>query len=239
MKKLIILFIAVTNLILVGCETLSKRIPTVISETNGLTIEEIVIGLKEALYIGAKNSVLSASAANGFYGNPQIYVPFPPEAIKVKHTLEQAGFSHLITDFEKSLNRAAEEASGKALPIFMDAITGLTITDAIGILRGPDNAATMYLKLKTETDLKKEFIPIVKIAIQTTDVTSYWNPIALAYNRIARFTGGSQVNPNLEEYITQKSLDGLFLLMEKEEKEIRQNPASRVTDILRKVFYTK
>jgi hypothetical protein len=239
MKKLIILSIAVTSLLLGGCAELNTLIPAVTTKTSGLTTDEVIRGLKEALIIGATNSVSSASTAGGFYGNPLIFIPFPPEAIKVKNTLEQTGFSNLIKDFERSLNNAAEEASKKALPIFKNAIINMTITDAVGILQGSNNAATMYLKSKTEVDLKTEFIPIVKVAMQKVKVTSYWNPIATAYNTTAILTGGSKVNPNLEAYITQKSLDGLFLLIAQEEQKIRQNPTARITDILKKVFGAK
>jgi hypothetical protein len=239
MKKLIILSIAVTSFLLSGCAELSTMIPTATPKTGSLTTDEIIRGLKEALTIGAAKSVSSASAKNGFYGNPLIFIPFPPEAIKVKNALEKAGFSNLITDFEKSLNSAAEEGSKKALPIFKDAIISMTITDAMGILQGSNNAATMYLKSKTEDNLRTEFVPIVKVAIQKTEVASHWNPIASAYNKIAILTGGSQVNPNLEEYITQKSLDGLFILIAQEEQNIRQNPEARITEILKKVFDTK
>ena len=239
MKKLIILSIAVTSLVLGGCAELIALIPATGSKTGGLTTGEIVQGLKEALNVGASNSAFSASKTDGFYRNPQIFIPVPPEAVKVKSALEQAGLSSLIRDFELSLNRAAEEAAKKALPVFKKAITGMTITDALGILRGSNNAATMYLKSRTEADLRSEFMPVVKSALQTVEVARYWNPVASAYNKIAKLTGGSPVNPNLEEYITQKGLDGLFLLIAQEEQKIRQNPAARVTDILRKVFGSK
>jgi hypothetical protein len=239
MKKLIILSIAVTCLMLGGCAELITLIQTATPKTGSLTTDEVIMGLKEALNVGAVNSVSSASAKNGFYGNPLIFIPFPPEAIKVKNTLEKAGLSNLITDFEKSLNSAAEEGSKKALPIFKNAITTMTITDAMGILQGSNNAATMYLKSKTEADLKTEFVPIVKVAVQKAEVTKHWNPIATSYNTIVKLSGGTQVNPNLEEYITQKALDGLFLLIAQEEQDIRQNPEARVTDILKRVFNTR
>ncbi|MHB9029051.1 MAG: DUF4197 domain-containing protein [Candidatus Latescibacterota bacterium] len=211
-------------------------IPPATSKTGGLTADEIVRGLKEALLIGAANSASSASIMDGFYGNPQIFIPFPPEAIKIKNTLEQAGFSNIVRDFEKSLNRAAEEASKKSLPIFKNAIVNMTITDALEILHGSNNAATMYLKTRTEADLMREFLPVVASAVQTVEVTRYWNPVAKAYNTATVLAGGSQVNPNLEDYITRKSLDGLFLLIAQEEQKIRQNPAARVSDILKRVF---
>jgi len=235
-ETFIILFIAITVLIFVGCAELNEFMPAVTPQSGDLTRYEIIKGLKEALTVGAENSVSSASVVNGFYKNPEIFIPFPPEAVKVKNTLEQAGFSDLIRDFEKSINRAAEEASKKAFPIFKDAITSMTIKDAVGILKGADNAATVYLRSNTEEDLKAEFMPVVKNAVDKVEVTSYWNPIATAYNRIIILTGGSQVNPNLEEYITQKALDGLFLMIAEEEKKIRKDPAARVTYLLKRVF---
>lgn len=238
MKKLIFLSLAVTSFILGSCAELKALFPGT-GSTGGLSTEEVIRGLKEALSVGASNSVSVASKTDGFYRNPQIFIPFPPEAIKVKNALEQAGFSNLIKNFEMSLNRAAEEATKRALPIFKNAIISMTITDAMGILRGSNNAATMYLKSKTEADLRSEFTPVVKAAIQKVEVTRYWNPIASTYNKVAALTGGPLVNPNLEEYITQKSLDGLFFLIAQEEKKIRENPAARVTEILRKVFGAK
>jgi hypothetical protein len=135
-----------------------------------------------------------------------------------------------------SLNRAAEDASKRAFPIFKSAITTMTITDAIGILKGGDNAATNYLRSKTTSKLKAEFQPVVKQSISTVKVTSYWNPIVTNYNRLTLLTGGGQVNPNLEEYITDRAIEGLFILVAEEEALIRKDPAARVTDILKKVF---
>jgi hypothetical protein len=111
-----------------------------------------------------------------------------------------------------------------------------TITDAMGILQGGDNAATSYLRGKTYSQLKNEFSPIVKQSIDRVKVTSYWNPIATNYNRLTLLTGGEQVNPNLENYITEKAIDGLFKLVAEEEAKIRKDPAARVTEILKKVF---
>jgi len=209
--------------------------PTTSSE-GGLTTAEVVKGLKEALTVGSKNSANSASKTDGFYKNALIFIPFPPEAIKVKNTLESAGLSNLTNDFVLSLNRAAEDASKKAFPIFSEAITSMTINDAMGILKGADDAATTYLKNKTSAKLKAEFKPIIKQSIDKVKVTSYWNPIATNYNRLTALTGGEQVNPNLEEYITDRAMEGLFKLIAREEALIRKDPAARVTDILKKVF---
>ncbi|MDD2196654.1 MAG: DUF4197 domain-containing protein [Bacteroidales bacterium] len=205
-------------------------------QTQGLTSAEVIKGLKEALTVGAGNSVSFASKTDGFYKNPLLFVAFPPEAIKVKNTLESAGLNKPVDNFILSLNRAAEDASKRALPILKDAILGMTITDAMGILKGNETAATDYLKRKTTNHLKAEFTPVVRQSINKVDVTSYWNPIVTNYNRLTLLTGAEQVNPNLEEYITEKTIEGLFTLIAKEEVLIRKDPAARVTDILRKVF---
>ncbi len=224
-------------LVLAGCGQFN--FPTDISlpqQQGGLTTAEVVQGLKEALTVGAQNSASNASKTDGFYRNAQLFIPFPPEAIKVKNTLEQAGLNKPIDDFVLSLNRAAEDASKKAFPIFKSAITSMTITDAMGILKGGDNAATNYLRSKTYSQLKAEFSPVVKQSISNVKVTSYWNPVVTNYNRLTMLTGGEKVNPNLEEYITEKAIDGLFKLVAQEEALIRKDPAARVTDILKKVF---
>ena len=205
-------------------------------QNPGLSNAEVIQGLKEALTVGATNSVSFASKTDGFFKNPQLFIPFPPEAIKVKNTLEAAGLNKPVNDFVLSLNRAAEDASNRALPIFKDAIVSMSITDAMGILKGSETAATDYLRQKTTSQLKAEFSPIVRQSISKVNVTSYWNPIATNYNRLTLLTGGEQVNPNLEEYITEKTIDGLFVLIANEEAKIRKDPAARVTEILRKVF---
>ncbi|MDD2550480.1 MAG: DUF4197 domain-containing protein, partial [Bacteroidales bacterium] len=173
---------------------------------------------------------------DGFFKNPQLFVPFPQEAIKVKNTLEAAGLNQPVNNFVLSLNIAAEDASKRALPIFKKAIIGMSFTDAMGVLKGNETAATDYLRAKTTNQLKAEFTPVVRQSISKVKVTSYWNPIVTNYNRLTLLTGAEQVNPNLEEYITERTIDGLFTLIAKEEALIRKDPAARVSDILRKVF---
>lgn len=222
-----------------GCAQLQQILSQVVSqepETPTLTLEEVVNGLKEALTVGADNSVNVASKTDGFFKNPELFIPFPPEAIKVKEVLEKAGLKKPVNDFVLSLNRAAEDASKRAFPIFKKAIIEMTFTDAMGILKGNETAATDYLKAKTTQQLIEEFAPIARQSIEKVQVTSYWNPIVTNYNRITFITGGEEVNPNLEEYITEKTIDGLFLLVAEEEALIRKDPVARITDLLKKVF---
>jgi hypothetical protein len=202
--------------------------------SGGLSNDEVVRGLKQALEIGAKNAAGSASKLNGFYKNPLIFIPFPAEAKKVKDIVETIGMKKQVDDFVMTLNRAAEEAAKQAAPIFLNAITAITIADGFKILKGADNAATQYLQGRTLAPLKSKFKPVVKNAIDKVQVTRYWNPIVTAYNGMPM--AGQKVNPDLEAYVTDRALTGLFKLIAKEEKNIRKNPAARVTDLLRRVF---
>jgi hypothetical protein len=200
---------------------------------NKLTNEEVIQGLREALNVGTNNSTGSASKVDGFFGNPLIKIPFPPEAIKVKEKVEQLGMKDQVDKFVLTLNRGAEEASKSAAPIFLDAIKGMSIGDGFAILKGADNAATTYLKDKTSGQLYTKFLPVVKNALNTVKVTQYWNPVISTYNKIP---GVQQQNPNLDDYTTNRAIGGLFSLIQGEEKKIRDNPAARVSDILKKVF---
>lgn len=200
---------------------------------KGLSNDKILEGLKEALSLGSKNAGESASKLNGFYKNPLIKIPFPKEAKEVEKLAKQFGMSKQADKFVESLNRAAEDAAKKAAPIFIDAITHMTINDGLNILQGGDNAATGYLKTNTQTKLKTEFAPIVKQSLTKTHVTKYWNDVAKVYNKVPY---AKKVNPKLDEYVTQKAIDGLFALVAQEEAKIRKDPAAQVTNILEEVF---
>ncbi|MFO7811153.1 MAG: DUF4197 domain-containing protein [Candidatus Delongbacteria bacterium] len=240
MKKFSMVIILPALVLLTGCAEVLNQLAqsTAKGQAPGLSTEEIIRGLKEALVVGATNTVFETSKTGGFYKNPLIVIPFPPEAIKVKETVKSLGMDGLVKDFEESLNRAAEEASKKALPILKNAVMNMTINDAMGILKGADNAATEYLKRKTSAALTTEFTPVVKNAVETVEVTKYWNPIATAYNKTTWLTGEKTVNPDLDKYITQKTLEGMFKLIAIEEKKIREDPVARVNDILKRVFGT-
>lgn len=199
-----------------------------------LTSTEIVNGLKAALQQGTNKSTASASQANGFLNNPLIRIPFPPSVQKVKDAVMKVPDGPgWINDFEETMNHAAEEASKEAAPIFINAITSMTITDGLNILRGTDTAATNYLRTKTTGDLTTKFRPVVNRATQKVQLTKYWTPVVNAYNKIP-FT--QPVNPDLDGYITSSAIGGLFKLIGNEEKNIRTNPVARTSEILKKVF---
>ncbi|NQX97294.1 MAG: DUF4197 domain-containing protein [Flavobacteriales bacterium] len=234
MKKTII--IAATSFLLVGCAEMTSVLNDMNTGTSGplpLTNLEVIKGLKEALSVGTNNSTSLTSKLDGFYKNPEIFIPFPPEAIKVKEKIEALGMKSQVDKFVMTINRSAETASKKAAPIFINAITSMSISDGFAILKGNDNAATQYLRSKTSGQLRTEFNPVVKNAISEVEVTKFWNPIINTYNKIPFIT---KQNPNLEDYITTKAMDGLFIMLEKEEKKIRKNPLARVSDILKRVF---
>ena len=195
--------------------------------------DEVAKGLREALVVGADKATESASAKDGFYANKVIRIPFPTEAEKMKKTLQKAGMQSQITDFEKSINSAAELATKQVLVIFVDAITTMSIQDAFQILKGENTAATSYLKKQTNAQLYNKIKPIAKKAIQQVEVTKYWNPLVKTYISIP-FT--KEVKPDLEDYVTNKTIDGIFVLIANQEKEIRNNPKARISAILQKVF---
>jgi hypothetical protein len=201
--------------------------------STGLSQQDIINGLKEALKVATNNAGSSASQTDGFFKDSLIKIPFPPDAEKVRKSAIQMGQQQQVNDFVLSLNRAAEQAAIKAAPIFVDAITSMTIDDGLSILKGADDAATQYMKSKTSQQLHDVFLPIVKDAIQSVNVTKYWTPLVTTYNSVPFV---QKVNPDLNEYVTQQALSGLFILMAKEELKIRKNPVARVSDILKKVF---
>jgi len=206
------------------------------STTNSLTNDEVIKGLKEALSIGTNNSSAKASKVDGYLKNAKLFIPWPPQAQQMKTKLIQLGYQSKVTEFETSLNRAAEEAAKSAAPIFVNAVTGMSIGDGFAILRGNDTAATHYLREKTFSPLKDKFKPIVNDAINKVKVTSYWTPLVTIYNKIP---GVTKQNPDLNDYVCNKAINGLMLLIADEEVKIRKDPGARITDLLKKVFGKK
>lgn len=206
------------------------------SSSSSLTNGEVISGLKEALTVGITNSVNLTSVTDGFLGNNEIRLPFPQDAIKVKEKALEWGLSGQVEKFETTLNRAAEEAAKEALPIFKNAIVNMSIQDGFSILNGGEGAATNFLRNNTTSALVEAFSPKVENAISKVKLTDYWNPIITKYNSAMAFTGGEKLNPDLNKYVTELAIKGLFNMVEKEENKIRKDPAARVSEILQKVF---
>ena len=200
---------------------------------QGLTESEIVEGLKQALEIGTGKAVMQVSKKNGYLKNPKIKIPLPKNVQKAENFLRNIGFGSKIDEFELSMNRAAERAAPKAKSIFWDAIKKMTFSDARQILKGPDDAATQYFRRKTATRLQDEFKPIVNQAMTEVGVTQAYQALD---RKIRALPFTEPLSFDLDEYVTDKALDGLFLMLAAEEKKIRQDPAARVTDLLKKVF---
>ena len=227
---------------LFSCSIIEDVSTTIINPTNNsyskidLTNEEVISGLKEALNVGIKNAINLSSVTDGFLKNDMIRLPFPPDAIKVREKALNFGLSKQVATFEETLNRAAEEATKKALPIFIDAIKNMSVSDGFSILKDGEGAATKFLKSQTSNQLVIAFAPVVKEATTKVQLTAYWNPIITRYNSAMTLSGGQKLDPDLDAYITQKAIDGLFYLVETEENKIRKDPLARVSDILVKVF---
>mgnify|MGYP002628169733 CR=1 FL=1 len=205
-------------------------------ESSSLTNEEVIAGLKEALTVGIENAAARGSALDGFNLNPSIHISFPEDAMKVMNTAVDLGLQPQVDKFVTIMNRAAEEASKEAAPIFLDAVLSMSISDGFAILKGEQNAATSYLRDKTYDRLRAAFQPAVETAVSRVKVGENWTPLSNAYNTAALITGGQKVDPDLNNYVTEKAIDGLFTLLSAEEAKIRQNPAARVTGLLKKVF---
>ncbi len=199
-----------------------------------LTNTEIVNGLKEALRVGANNASGKLSATNGFFGNALIKVLMPPEAKQVEASLRKIGMGSTVDKAILTMNRAAEDASAKAVPIFVNAISGMSIQDGLSILTGGNGAATRYLRQKTTTALTNAFKPVISNSLSKVGATAYWSQIFTTYNKLP--TTRSKVNPDLTAYVTERALNGLFVTITEEENKIRSNPAARTSSLLQKVF---
>jgi len=201
---------------------------------GGLSESEITAGLKEALNVGTRNATGKVSAVNGFFADAAIKVLMPPEAKKIETALRAVGMGAQVDRAILSMNRAAEDASSKAVPIFVDAITSMSIQDGMSILKGSNDAATQYLKGRTTSQLTTAFRPVIQSSLNKVNATAYWSEIVNVYNRLP--TTRQKVNPDLAAWVTDRALNGIFVNVAAEEGKIRTNPAARVTDILKKVF---
>jgi hypothetical protein len=199
---------------------------------TSLSNEEIISGLKEALKVGTEKGTTRISAVDGFFKDAVIKILMPAEAQKAERTLRNMGLGKQVDNAILSMNRAAEDAAKSAAPIFLNAIKGMSFQDALGILRGGDNAATNYLKDKTTISLTEAFRPVIEGSLKKVDATKYWNTVFTTYNKLST----EKVNPDLAAYVTEKALYGIFYQVAQEERSIRKDPLARTSDILKKVF---
>lgn len=221
---------------LFNCDVVHDVVNTTLnggSSTTALTNDDIIKGLKEALVQGTQKGVDVLSVKDGFFKNDAVKVLFPPEAQKVEKTLRDIGAGSVVDMAVEKLNRAAEDAAIGAKDVFVNAITSMTVNDAMDILMGADNACTNYLKKTTSTALFNNFNPVIKNSLNQVGASDAWTAVISKYNKIPFV---EKVNPDLDDYVTNKAMDGVFMMIEKEEKLIRKDPIKRVTDLLKRVF---
>jgi hypothetical protein len=221
-----------------GCATLQQTMGTAFpgdsSGSGALDESTVAAGIKEALRIGTENTVVSTSKVDGFLGNQLIRIAIPEQMTTVASTLRKVGFGSQVDELEVGMNRAAELAAGEAKGIFWNAIKGMTVSDAFGILNGGNTAATEYFREKTSASLRARFEPIVQQKIQEVGLSRIYSRVADTYNGLP--LAGNQKMVDLDEYVTDKTLSGLFAVLATEERKIRQDPLARTTDLLKKVF---
>ncbi len=212
---------------------LADKAQGVLNGDNPLSNEEVGKALKEALDQGVGQAVTSLSAENGYYGSPyKILLPEEAQAI-VTRVSALPGFGNIEQDLTERINRAAELAAKKATPIFVGAIKGLTFQDAMNLLMGEKDAATRYLESNTSGALASEFQPVIRAALDEVNANEIWSKVVTAYNKIPF---AKKTEPELDVYVTGRALDGMFGLIEVKETELREKPALRNTELLRKVF---
>jgi hypothetical protein len=224
-----------------------SQYPTTNLSGIGVSNAENVSGLKSSLNVGLEKAIGNLGVENGFYKDAALKLLLPKEAQPIIDNVSLIpGGQALVDKAVLSLNRSAEDAVKEAAPIFKTAITNMSITDAVGILFGKENAATEYLRKSTYSQLKTAFAPKIQTSLDKPLVTNIsttktWNTLTSAYNQVAGTTVGSiaglkTVTVNLQDYVTEKALDALFVKVATEEKAIRTNPTARINDILKKVF---
>ena len=229
---------ALALLAMPGCAGLSSSSLGDILGTSSGALDEptIVAGLQEALHVGAQRTVDKTSRPNGFFENPRIRIPLPHELDTAAKTLRSVGLGQHVDQFELTMNRAAEAAAGEAVDVFWNAIKTMTWSDARGILQGNDTAATEFFRSRTEAELRTRFHPIVVAKMNELGTVRVYDQLVQAYTAIP-LTKKPAFDP--EDYVTTRALGGLFTILGEEEKRIREDPAARTTELLRRVFGAK
>lgn len=233
LKVLLILSIVVYS-IKVNAQTLNDA-QNLLNNVTGSNFsqKEAADATKEALSNGTGNAVKLVNIKDGYFKNPEIKIPFPPELKNAESKLRSAGFGKKVDNVVLSINRAAEDAGKDAKPIFLNAIKSLTITDAINIVKGQNDAATSFLKQTSTAELTNKFKPNIKTSLDKVGATKYWSEIITLYNKLPLV---KKINPDLAQYVTGKAIDGLFVMVAKEELKIRKDPMAQTSDLLKKVF---
>lgn len=203
------------------------------SQEGPLSADTIVAGLKEALSVGTRRTVAQTGQAGGYAQNPLIRVPLPEQLQGPAKALRAVGLGGLVDNLEAKMNEGAEQAAAQAAPIFVGAIRQMTFADARQILDGADTAATDYFREKTGPQLRELYKPVVARNLEQVGAAKAYGDLMGRYNALPLVP---KVSFTLEEYVTRKGVDGLFTVLAAEEKRIRQDPAARTTELLKRVF---
>ena len=225
-----------TTFVAAGFQDILKGAQKMLGTSDSISESEIVEGLKQALEIGTGKAVDLVSKTGGYYNNPEIKIPLPESVQKAEKLLRGLGFGSKVDAFELSMNNAAERAAPEAKSIFWDAIKKMKIDDAKKILNGGNDEATLFFKDKTYGRLQEIFEPIVKESMGEVGVTRTYQDLNA---KVEKIPFADSLNVDLDQYVTDGALNGLFQMLAAEEKKIRSDPAARVTDLLKKVFGNK
>lgn len=238
MKKLwIACGLTITFSAFTSCSDLNQlqtSLPGVIGTAAGVSQNDAAAGIKEALLNGVLSGVLNLNKTNGFLGNAAYKMLLPQEVQNVASTLRNIGLGSVVDNAVIQVNRAAETAVGSATPIFTNAINEMTITDALQLVRGGNGSITNYFKQKTTAQLIAAFSPTIATALNQNSATKYYGQIVNTYNALP--LASNKLNPDLTNYVATGAVNALFDQISKEETSLRQNPAARTTDLLKKVF---
>ena len=229
MKKIVLPLLFSVSFILNGCNELYQ----VVNTTSSNSVFNISEGLKQALEVGVSSGVDLLSRDGGYFKDQAVKILLPNELRQVDSALRKIGLTSLADEGLKILNKAAESAVNEAKPIFISAIKNMTISDAMGILKGDEVAATNYLKNSTFSSLETAFAPKIEASLSRVGADRIWNDIITQYNQIPFV---KKVEPNLTSYVTHQAINGLFVKIGDKEKEIRTNIAARTTPLLKSVF---
>jgi hypothetical protein len=218
---------------------LSPKTFPVLQQQSSLDNSTIVKGLKEALATGTERAVTEVAKPDGYFGNPLIKILLPDKVQRAADLLAAVGYQQQVNEFVLSMNRAAESAAPKAAAFFGDAIRQMTVEDARGILAGGDTSATQFFEKKIRSKLFESFKPVVSSSMDKVGTVRSYKEMMGSYGTLPMASMLGTPSLDLNSYVTNKALDGLFTMVGQEEKKIRTNPAARTTDLLRKVFGAK
>lgn len=233
MKTPILLVVLIMCLAHNNIYAISPNSPETACWLDTLGDNTVAAGLKQTLVIGIERGANKLAITDGYFKNAAVKILLPPEAQNVEKTLRNIGMGRLVDSAVLSMNRAAELAAKSAAPIFVSVVKDISLQDALNILGGSDTAATTYLRSKTTVQLTQLFLPLVQGALEAVKATKLWNEVVTVYNKVPL---AKKLNPDLSEYVTDRTISGIFYQVGQEETLIRKNPAARSTELLQSVF---